>query len=148
MRLGSLHSTWSDNCTNISSTGRPTRGPRSRPAPRTSSWTRPASSSSPRSRGSWPPGPWQTMRTTQQWTVGGGGGEGGAGGGAGARGLQLVAAEMSGRKTKSYIEPSSCLIFVSGLHFSRQAVVYLWEISILIVAWQGDSDLEKLRIKC
>ena len=39
----------------------------------------------------------------------GGGGEGGAGGagGAGARELQLVAAEMLGRKTKSYIEPSS-----------------------------------------
>ena len=40
---------------------------------------------------------------------GGGEGKGGAGGagGAGARELQLVAAEMSGRKTKSYIEPSS-----------------------------------------
>ena len=42
--------------------------------------------------------------------VEGGGGAGGGGadrGGAEAGGLQLVAAEMSGRKTKSYIEPSS-----------------------------------------
>ena len=40
----------------------------------------------------------------------GGGGAGGGGadrGGAEAGGLQLVAAEMSGRKTKNYIEPSS-----------------------------------------
>ena len=59
--------------------------------------------------------------------------------------LQLVAAEMSGRKTKSYIEPSSCLIFVSWLHFSRPVAVN-WVIFIFIVAWQGDLDLEKLRI--
>ena len=42
--------------------------------------------------------------------VEGGGGAGGGGadrGGAEAGGLQLVAAEMSGRKTKNYIEPSS-----------------------------------------
>ena len=50
---------------------------------------------------------------------GGAGARGGAGaggadrGGAGAGGLQLVAAEMSGRKTKNYIEPSSSIIFES-----------------------------------